>query len=141
MPPKTQPFSVRLSHDTDALVAEEMRRTGRSRSAVVEELAEEAAKARLFPGIAFRGPEPRRAWQIGTGLDVWQLVELHRDYGGDVARLAADHPGLDEGAVRLALAYAERFPGEIAERLDANRRPLPELLELYPFLRSETVEG
>jgi uncharacterized protein (DUF433 family) len=106
----------------------------------VEELAEEAAKARLFPGIAFRGPEPRRAWLIGTGLDVWEIVELHRDYGADGARLAEDHPALDERSLRLALAYAERFPEEVAERLDANRRPTEELLALYPFLRAETTE-
>jgi uncharacterized protein (DUF433 family) len=140
MASKTQPFSVRLSRDADALVRHEMRRTGRSRSVVVEELAEEAAKARLFPGIAFRGPEPRRAWLIGTGLDVWEIVELHRDYGADGARLAEDHPALDERSLRLALAYAERFPEEVAERLDANRRPTEELLALYPFLRAETTE-
>ena len=52
----------------DLLVHDEVRRSGRSRSAVVEELAEEAAKTRLFPGVAFSGT-PRRAWVIGTGLD------------------------------------------------------------------------
>lgn len=45
---KTQPFSIRLGQTAELLVADEARRAGRSRSAVVEELAEEAAKARLF---------------------------------------------------------------------------------------------
>jgi uncharacterized protein (DUF433 family) len=135
---KTQPFSVRLSRDAGELVGEEMRRTGRSRSSVVEELAEEAAKARLFPGIAFRGPDPRRAWLIGTGMDVWEIVELIAGYDGDTDRVLSDHPSLDDRAIRLARAYAERFADEIEERLAANRRPVEELRRLYPFLRFES---
>ena len=78
---RTQPFSIRLGKTAELLVAEESRRAGRSRSAVVQELAEEAAKARLFPGIAFRG-RPRRAWVIGSGLDVWEIVSMLRSYDG-----------------------------------------------------------
>ena len=49
-PAKTQPFSIRLGAQANLLVADEVRRSGHSRSVVVEELAEEAAKARLHPG-------------------------------------------------------------------------------------------
>ena len=135
--PKTQPFSIRLSAATERLVAEEMRRTGHSRAVVVEQLAEEAAKTRLFPGIAFRGPSPRRAWVVGTGLDVWEIVAMHRDYGGQTKRLLRNHPSLSERAVSLALAYAERFPDEIDPLIQAGRRSRAELAELYPFLRFE----
>lgn len=131
--PKTQPFSIRLGETADLLVREEGRRSGRSRSALVEELAEEAAKTRLFPGIAFRGA-PRRAWVIGTGLDVWELVELDRAYGDDERALREAHPLVVERHLRLARAYAERFPDEIGRLLEENRRPLAELLSLYPFL-------
>ena len=130
---KTEPFSIRLSLATDALVAEEARRSDRSRSAVVEELASEAAKMRLFPGVAFRG-RPRRAWIIGTGLDVWEAIELLRAFEGDVAQILEGYPFLAERHLRLAEAYAERFPDEIERRLEENRRPLEELRELYPFL-------
>lgn len=131
--PKTQPFSVRLGPAADILVADEARREGRSRSAMVEELAEEAAKARLFPGIGFRG-RPRRAWVIGTGLDVWEIAALLESYGGDAQRLREQHPLLEERRLRIARAYAERFPEEVARFREANRRPLDELRELYPFL-------
>ena len=131
---KTQPFSIRLSREADFLVEDEVRRTGRSRSAVVQDLAEEAAKTRLFPGIAFRGPEPRRPWIVGTGLDVWEIVELYRDYDGDVARLLRAHPSLSDRALRLALVYAERYPAEIEQALADNRRPLDEWQTLYPFI-------
>jgi hypothetical protein len=101
---------------------------------VVEELAEEAAKSRLFPGLAFRG-RPRRAWVIGSGLDVWEIVDLLRSYGGDERVLQESHPLVNERHLQLARAYAERFPREIEEILEAQRQPLTELLNLYPFLQ------
>jgi hypothetical protein len=131
--PKTQPFSVRLGPAANVLVTEEARREGRSRGAVIEELAEEAAKTRLFPGIGYRG-RPRRAWVIGSGLDVWEIVDLLRSYDGDTDRLRESHPLVSDRHVRLARAYAERFPEELEELLEANTRPLDDLHALYPFL-------
>lgn len=64
---------------------------------------------------------------------------LWRDYGGDVERVLADHPTLDERRVQLALAYAARFPEEIEAVLAANARPLSEVVELYPFMRHRTT--
>jgi hypothetical protein len=132
--PKSQPFSIRLREHADLLVRDEVRRSGRSRSAVVEELAEEAAKTRLFPGIAFRG-SPRRAWVIGTGLDVWEILELLRSYAGDEQRLQAAHPTLGERHLRLARAYGERFPDEVAAFAEESARHVDELRRLYPFLQ------
>lgn len=133
--PKSQPFSIRLGERANLLVSEEARRSGRSRSVVVGELAEEAAKARLHPGIAFRG-RPRRAWVIGSGLDVWEIVEMLDSYQDDVEALTADHPLLTERHVRTARAYATQFPDEIAALLAENRRALSELTSLYPFLQN-----
>lgn len=132
---KTQPFSIRLGKTAELLVVDEARRAGRSRSAVVEELAEEAAKARLFPGIAFRG-QPRRAWVIGSGLDVWEVVSLLRSYEGAAEELRENHTLVADVHIRLARAYAGRFPDEIAPFLDESDRPLEELLSLYPFLET-----
>jgi uncharacterized protein (DUF433 family) len=131
---KTQPFSIRLGETASLLVQDEARRTGRSRSALVEELAEEAAKARLFPGIAFRGT-PRRAWVIGTGLDVWELVDMLESYENDDSALREAHPQVTQRHLQIARAYAERFPVEIDAFLEENRRPLEDLLRLYPFIR------
>ena len=76
MATKSAPFSMRLSKRMEALVDVEARRTGRSKGAIVEALAEEALRMRLFPGIAFKGADwERRAWIIGTALDVWQIVD------------------------------------------------------------------
>jgi hypothetical protein len=133
-PTKTQPFSIRLSPQADLLVADEVRRSGHSRSVVVEELAEEAAKMRLFPGIAFREGNPRRAWAIGSGLDVFEIIEMTRSYKGDDETLRASHPRVTDSHLRLARAYAERFPAEIEAMIDRNHPPFEELLELYPFI-------
>jgi hypothetical protein len=132
---KTQPFSIRLSEQANLLVADEVRRSRRSRSVVVEELAEEAAKMRLHPGIAFRGT-PRRAWVIGSGLDVWEILDLLRSYDDDEQLLRANHPLVTDRHLRVARAYAERFPDEIEALLEENHRPLDQLRKLYPFLHS-----
>lgn len=125
---------MRLSEPVELLVREEAERSGRSRSQVVEELADEAARLRLYPGIGFRGPEPRRAYVLGSGLDVWQIVELLEEYGDDFEALMADHPLLDERALALALAYAQRFPEEIELHRRRQRRSFEELQALYPFI-------
>jgi hypothetical protein len=132
---KTQPFSIRLGAQASLLVTDEVRRSGRSRSVVVEELTEEAAKMRLHPGIGFRG-RPRRAWVIGSGLDKWEIIDLLRSYGEDEELLLSEHPLLTQRHLRTARAYAEHFPEEIEALIEENHRPLAELRELYPFLQS-----
>lgn len=133
MAAKSKPFSIRISADTDALIASEARRTHRSKGAVIESLAEEALRMRMFPGIAFRGEDwDRRPWAIGTAFDVWQIVDAHRDLGSVEAMVAAGN--LSERAVRLGLAYYERFPEEIDEAIALQRRPLAQLRTEYPFI-------
>jgi uncharacterized protein (DUF433 family) len=133
MAPKGQPLSIRLSREAQLVIDEERRRTGRSRSAVVEELAEEAAKTRRFPGIGFRGPEPRRPWVIGSGLDVWEIAEMLGDFGSVEKLLQETH--LTERDVRLANAYAVAYPDEVEQARAENRRSPEELRELYPFVQ------
>jgi uncharacterized protein (DUF433 family) len=134
MPRKSTPFSMRLSPSVDALVTEEARRTRRSKGAVVEALANEAIHMRLFPGIAFQGSDwDRRAWVMGTGFDVWQVIEAHRDFGA-IEPLVDSSSSLERRHVELALAYYERFPDEIDEAIASNRRPLAELRAEFPFI-------
>src|SRR2546429_8335338 len=107
---KSRPFSIRLSQTTNRYVEAEARRTKRSKGAIVEALTEEAARLRRFPGIAFRGEDAmREAWVVGTGLDVWELIEMLRDYGS-VERLLKDHDRLSRRAVELAQAYYANYP-------------------------------
>jgi len=80
-----------------------------------------------LPGIAFRGDQPRRAWVIGTGLDVWQIIEARHDFGSTEHMIAESD--LEERPARLADAYYGRYPEELVRR---NRRSLEEWRELYP---------
>ncbi|MGH3428957.1 MAG: hypothetical protein ACRDQZ_15555 [Mycobacteriales bacterium] len=140
MATKSKPFSIRISTGTEELIAVEARRTHRSKSAVVEALAEEALRTRMFPGIAFRGDDfERRAWVIGTAFDVWQVVDAYSDVGSIEAMVAEDN--LSERQVRLALAYYERFREEIDEATAQNRRPLAELRRAYPFIGVHSAGG
>lgn len=136
---KGEPFSIRLSKATDQFVAEEARRTKRSKSAIVEALTEEAARMRRFPGIGFRGRRGRDAWVIGTAFDVWQIVEAYRDLGSAERMLA--ETDLSERQLRLALAYADAYHDEIEQALAENRRPVEEFRQLYPFIRISEVTG
>src|SRR5918911_5555808 len=104
-PRKSRPFSIRLSQTTNRFVEAEARRTKRSKGAIVEALTEEAARMRRFPGIGFRGEDAmREAWVIGTGLDVWELIEMLQDCGS-VERLLEEHEHLSRRSVELAQAY------------------------------------
>ena len=107
---------------------------------MLETLAEEALKARLVPGIAFRGDDyDRRAWLIGTSLDVWQVVEAYKDFDEDFERTVAD-TDLTARELRTAVSYYERFPQEIDDFIALNRRSLAELRAEYPHADVITVE-
>lgn len=128
-----EPISIRLSNATNQLVAAEARRTRRSKSAVVSAFTEETARTRRFPGIGFRGDDAaRRAWVIGSGLDVWEILHMAEDFGRVERLLAETH--LSERQVRLALGYRDAYPEEIANAIADNRRSADELKALYPFI-------
>lgn len=131
---KGEPFSVRFTLATDRTIEAGARRTRRSKSAIVEALTEEAARARRFAGIAFRGDDVRRRpWVIGSGLDVWEILQMVEEYGS-VEQLVTESQ-LSELQVRIALAYRESYSDEVADQVAENRRGVEEWLELYPFVR------
>lgn len=105
----------------------------RSKSAVVAAFTEETARTRRFPGIGFRGDDAgRRAWVIGSGLDVWEVVQMVDDFGS-LERLT-EETGLTERHVRLAQAYRDSYPDEIADAIADNRLSVDDLRTLYPFI-------
>jgi len=136
---KGEAFSIRLSASTDFYVENEAKRRRRSKSSIVEALTEEAARMHRFPGIAFMGEDyDRRAWIVGTGMDVWELVELRRSYGGDDAALVMDFPRVTHRHLRLAQVYHASHPEEIDDAIAQNNLTDDELRILFPF--AEFVE-
>jgi hypothetical protein len=128
--PKSKPFTIRLSEEVEGWLERENRRTKLPKGALLEALAEESIRTRRFPGIGFRGPEhSRRAWVIGTGLDVWELVELYEGKGRE--RLLEKH-NVSERQLDLALVYRRAYPQEIDEVLEENARSPQEWHGLSP---------
>ena len=122
---------MRISRGLAAYAEAEAKRTRRATGTVIEGLAEEAMRCRLFPGVAFRGTDwARRAWVIGTGLDVWEIAQAMRA-AGSAERLVAESD-LARPHVRLAEAYARAYPDEIDQAIAENSMPLDELRERYP---------
>ena len=127
---KSKPFTIRLSEEVGGWLERENRRTRLPKSALLESLAEESIRTRRFPGIGFRGPEhSRRAWVIGTGLDVWELVELCEGKGKE--RLPSEH-NISERQLDLALSYYEVYPREIDEAIQENARSPERWHEISP---------
>lgn len=130
---KGEPFSVRFSLSTDHVVEAEAKRTRRSKSAIVEALTEEAVRTRRFAGIGFRGDDAaRRPWVIGSGLDVWEIIQMIEDFGS--TEELVEQTQLSERHVHLAIAYRESYPEEIVEAITENRRTVEQWRELYPFI-------
>jgi uncharacterized protein (DUF433 family) len=131
--PKGEPFSVRFTGPTDRMVEEEARRTRRSKSAIVESLTDEAIRMRRFAGISFRGEDAaRRPWVIGSGLDIWEIIQMLDDFSSIEHLTEETH--LTAPQVRLAVAYRDNYREEIAEAIAQNRRTAAEWHELYPFI-------
>jgi len=130
---KGEPFSVRFSLPTDHMVEDEARRTRRSKSAIVEVLTEEAVRTRRFAGVGFRGEDAaRRPWVIGSGLDIWEIVQMLEDFGS--IESLVEQTQLSDRQVRLAVAYRDGYPDETAEAIAENRRTAEQWHELYPFI-------
>jgi hypothetical protein len=107
--PKGAPFSVLFTGPTDRMVDEEAKRTRRSQSAIVESLTDEAIRMRRFAGIGFRGEDAaRRPWVIGSGLDIWEIIQMLGDFGS-IKRLV-EETQLTERQARLAIAYRDSYP-------------------------------
>jgi hypothetical protein len=132
---KAAPFSIRLRAEDDRFVREEARRLQRPRGALVEAYAAEAIRTRRFPGIAFRGDDyRRRAWVVGTGLDVWEIIALLEDFGSEGA-LTQEH-GLTPGQIRIARAYHHEFRDEIDQLVARGRRAEDEVLLRHPSVQT-----
>lgn len=131
---KMQPMSFRPSPRFNTRLSALAKRTGRSKAFLLESLADEAERCRRYPGLAFRGAdERRRAWVLGNGMDVWEVIWATHD-GGETAPLVA------APVKQLAEAYYREFPEEINAFLYEARRSPEELEADYPFARHIVIQ-
>ncbi len=122
-----EPISVRLREPVQEAIRSLARQARRPAAQVINDLLEEALRSRRFPGVVFvEEPAGRRAHVAGTGLDVWEIVELVNEYESPEAVIRS-FPRLTRAAIRTTLAYAREYPEEIQVFLELNARS-PEAL-------------
>jgi uncharacterized protein (DUF433 family) len=71
------------------------------------------------------GPAGRRARLVGTGKDVWEVIAVVRDNGGDAAETAR-YLEIPLGLVQAAIAYYGAYTTEIDQLIDLNERETTE---------------
>lgn len=91
------------------------RRFGKRPSETAAVFSEEAPRMAEHPFIDFRASMAgRQAYVKGSGLAVWEVAMVARDYGGDAEKVAA-HLRWPLSQVQAALTYA----GDHADEIDA----------------------
>ncbi|MDR7465592.1 MAG: DUF433 domain-containing protein [Armatimonadota bacterium] len=129
-----EPVSIRLRAPVHKAVRSLARQARRPAAQVINDLLEEALRSRRFPGVVFvEGPAGRRAHLAGTGLDVWEVVELVNEYGSPEAVLR-DFPRLTRTAIRTAQVYAGEYPEEIQTFLELNARSPETIRREFPHV-------
>ena len=132
---KGRPFTVRLRPEVERRLEEEAERVRWPKTVMLEALADEGLRMRRFPGIGFVGPEnDRRAYLSGTGLEVWEVVELYGDYGEEGRTLMLEAHPVTERQLEVALAYHREYPEEIGWHVRENDRSPEEWYRMYPGL-------
>lgn len=98
-------------------------------------LAEEALRVRHHPGIAFAGPPgDGRARVEGTGLDVWEVITVHRTCQEDIESTQRVLEHLSLRQIEAALRYYRAYPGEIDAPITENERSQEEWERLHPHV-------
>jgi uncharacterized protein (DUF433 family) len=76
------------------------------------------------------GPAGRRARLTGTGKDVWEVIAVVRDNGGDAAE-SARYLEIPLGLVQAAIAYYGAYTAEIDQQIEANEQETAEAHSAY----------
>jgi hypothetical protein len=135
---KDATVSVRLTaREKSGLDADARMKGIPSGSAAAAYIAEGVRRSR-FPAIEFRDGQPGRvAFLAGSRWPVWMIVELVRELDGNLAK-AVNLIRKPAALVRMALAYADAYPQEIADSAalaarrdyEGMKQEIPELEQL-----------
>ena len=115
------PISIRLPEQTVGRLADRAGRSNMPSRTLAQRYIEEGLRMDEHPLIRFAdGPSGRRARLVG-GPDVWEVIAVARDNGGDLAETAS-YLELSLGLVQAAASYYAAYPQEIDERIERNSR-------------------
>jgi uncharacterized protein (DUF433 family) len=113
--------SFRLRADTSERLERRASETGETYTTLAERYIDEGLRHADHPGIDFvDGPAGRRARVVGTGLGVWELIEVLRAHDGSTDGTAR-YLDIPEAYVVAALGYYGDYPDEIDHWIDRNR--------------------
>ena len=122
----TSPLSVRLSDATIARLGRHAQRVHLAPRTLAQRYVEEGLRMDEHPLVRFaEGPAGRRARLMGTGKDVWEVIAIVRDNGGDIAE-AARYLEMPLGLVQAAVTYYGAYTDEIDQWIDANSQQAAE---------------
>ena len=108
------PVTTRLDPDLLKAVHARATRRRRSRSDMIAELIRLGLDALRYPGITFvEGAAGLRAHVAGSGLDVWEVVMVHRAHKGVEEATCKHLPQLSRRQLRAALAYYRERKHEV----------------------------
>ena len=117
---KGRSVSVRVDQETLKQVREMARCTDRSIGQVLSSLVDEGMRMRRCPGIIFTdGPTGRRATVAGSGIDVWEVIQVSRACKSR-RQLARVLPQLSKPQLDAALTCSVCFPDEIDRHIKEN---------------------
>ena len=130
----SQTVSLRLPDTTAEWLRATARRTGHSLNELGAQLLEESRRTSEFAEIEFRSFNGERHACLKGSLQVWQLVEVARNYDMDATKTAA-HFGWPVWKVQAGFHYYEAFPEEIDRAIEENQAMGYERLKrLFPQL-------
>jgi uncharacterized protein (DUF433 family) len=113
--------SFRLRPDTSERLARRAAETGETYTTLAERFIDEGLRRLDHPAIDFVDePAGRRARIVGTGLGVWELIEVLGAHDGDAAA-TANYLDIPIGLVEAAVAYRAAHPAEIEDWIERNR--------------------
>jgi len=108
------PVTTRLGSELIKAVQAKAARARRSRSELIAELIRVGLDVLRYPGITFvEGPAGLRAHVAGSGLDVWEVVMVHRAHKGAEEATLNHLQQLSRRQLRTGLAYYQDHRQEI----------------------------
>jgi uncharacterized protein (DUF433 family) len=134
--------SMRIPEKTVEGIQDIARQWGKEFSSVAKALLEEGIKMHRCPGIVFNeGTGGRRARIAGAGIEVREIIAIHKSVGGDYERLRNSLHWLSELQIRAALGYYRAYPEEIDQLIAQNESWTEEsIYQRFPFLAA-TLRG
>lgn len=128
--------SLRLKPQESVKLERLARQFGRTPGETASLLLKEKLREEEFPFIQFRNTiVGRQAHVEGSGLKVWEVVMVARDYDMDPRR-TAEHLEVPEQKICAALAYAQVYPDEINPILEeVDSFTFEDLKRIVPWAR------